>query len=100
MGTHPIFESDFDCLTENGNFKSEIIGKIARKIKLDDYCPLLRFTPIPGFNFIDNKGTQLQKSNWPWMYDRGSFIHFSRVLFDGTKSSDESVNWSTLYRLG
>jgi len=26
MGTHPIFESDFDCLTENKNRKNEIFG--------------------------------------------------------------------------
>jgi len=23
MGTHPIFESDFDCLTENGKVKKK-----------------------------------------------------------------------------
>jgi len=25
MGTHPIFESDFDCLTDNDRLKSSIV---------------------------------------------------------------------------
>merc|ERR1711990_210332 len=36
MGTHPIFESDFDCLTEM------IIYKIATKIKNDNHGIVLR----------------------------------------------------------
>jgi len=26
MGTHPIFESDFDCLTENGSYRETEAG--------------------------------------------------------------------------
>jgi len=38
MGTHPIFESDFDCLTENSE-KSDIVrtyktAKIPEKVQL------------------------------------------------------------------
>jgi len=31
MGTHPIFESDFDCLTERGK-RDEIERRVKRKI--------------------------------------------------------------------
>jgi len=31
MGTHPIFESDFDCLTENDPFgREDPLGQIAK----------------------------------------------------------------------
>merc|ERR1712178_588969 len=28
MGTHPIFESDFDCLTDENDLKADLIQKI------------------------------------------------------------------------
>jgi len=35
MGTHPIFESDFDCLTERANSKKENMNEIIYKIEKD-----------------------------------------------------------------
>merc|ERR1712131_126900 len=35
MGTHPIFESDFDCLTERNGI-DELADKLARRCKLND----------------------------------------------------------------
>merc|ERR1712086_10764 len=36
MGTHPIFESDFDCLTESEMASNELADKLARRCKLND----------------------------------------------------------------
>jgi len=35
MGTHPIFESDFDCLTEYGGLSKYNIGKNERSGRVD-----------------------------------------------------------------
>jgi len=32
MGTHPIFESDFDCLTDFQRIKSDFVFRRAKKI--------------------------------------------------------------------
>merc|ERR1712021_89352 len=36
MGSHPIFESDFDCLTESEMASNELADKLARRCKLND----------------------------------------------------------------
>jgi len=37
MGTHPIFESDFDCLTEEGLKMSSDVAKEKEMLKADLY---------------------------------------------------------------
>merc|ERR1711962_832675 len=40
MGTHPIFESDFDCLTDNMNFESWAFDKMEFDFPLDPFGTL------------------------------------------------------------
>merc|ERR1712088_277676 len=51
MGTHPIFESDFDCLTEKVNNRSKNMLGIAYIVR-DAIPNYLRSVPIP-YNFGD-----------------------------------------------
>merc|ERR1712038_1556599 len=42
MGTHPIFESDFDCLTDFGTLKSSAMGRLYAKGTFTGYTRGLR----------------------------------------------------------
>jgi len=43
MGTHPIFESDFDCLTEKMIECSSALGELIRKKKRDEISKIVSF---------------------------------------------------------
>merc|ERR1712013_137976 len=43
MGTHPIFESDFDCLTDSDDLKMMLNHNMMRDEKLQSKMPLDRF---------------------------------------------------------
>merc|ERR1712226_1026495 len=53
MGTHPIFESDFDCLTEMYFRRLGLGLNIVRKQSLLSHH--LKFTPVSSFALIQNR---------------------------------------------
>merc|ERR1712013_745759 len=68
MGTHPIFESDFDCLTDPVGYESKKIVHKASNTddkKLQSQLKKLSINPIPGIEEVN------------MFKDDGSVIHFT-----------------------
>merc|ERR1711970_805979 len=68
MGTHPIFESDFDCLTDPVGYESsKIVHKASNTDdkKLQSQLKKLSINPIPGIEEVN------------MFRDDGSVIHFT-----------------------
>merc|ERR1712121_323159 len=68
MGTHPIFESDFDCLTDPVGYESrKIVHKASNTDdkKLQSQLKKLSINPIPGIEEVN------------MFKDDGSVIHFT-----------------------
>merc|ERR1712131_469719 len=62
MGTHPIFESDFDCLTENNNFPSV---KFERNEDALDSAFYGIMPTVPGIRFHRNRSrTKIRVAIW------------------------------------
>merc|ERR1712001_292695 len=59
MGTHPIFESDFDCLTEmSENCATKSCGAVPTELTVEDMKKAIteRFSPIDHLE-VDDLGT-------------------------------------------
>jgi|ERR1712037_18437 len=87
MGTHPIFESDFDCLTELSEFSkmAEIhyLGEIATGFGFPENKLCVRYKIKYGaaWKLISgNKDGQTQ-TDWPQDEDEANFNHFLDLHF-------------------
>jgi len=75
MGTHPIFESDFDCLTDMGDFVRDLVGNGATCVTIIMFlCPfptigqINRQKKVPiGFNVYPYAFTAVLATLW-WYY--------------------------------
>merc|ERR1711990_663733 len=91
MGTHPIFESDFDCLTE----WLENCHERRKKKKLDKKNERRK----KSGKKIKNKCRQLYCQHWPWLPSL-YYSSFSSEQDDSSTSNRLVINDSLLRSLG
>merc|ERR1711990_1412067 len=97
MGTHPIFESDFDCLTDMGDqFLRDLVGNAATCVTIIMFlCPMPtigqinRQKAVPhGFNVYPYAFTAVLATLW---INYRIFILFDIILAIRTESTDSSA---------
>merc|ERR1712210_383481 len=61
MGTHPIFESDFDCLTDETGYK---MSKVSRETLYEAVDTLLKGSKEKKRNFLETVELQITLKNY------------------------------------